>query len=105
MLWDCASLVRSGASLEKAEREIGEISRELEGGARGNAEDPPRYFALRSMVLTARMLVKCSLLRKETRGAFCREEHPESSGRFAGSFIVQKTEAGAMAVRFRPNWS
>lgn len=105
MLWDCASLVRSGASLEKAEREIGEISRELEGGGRGNAEDPPRYFALRSMVLTARMLVKCSLLRKETRGAFCREEHPESSGRFAGSFIVQKTEAGAMAVRFRPNWS
>ena len=105
MLWDCASLVRSEVSLEKAERGIGEISRELEAGDGGNAGHPARCFALGSMVLTARMLVKCSLYRKETRGAFCREEHPESSGRFAGSFLVQKSDAGAMTVRFRPNWS
>lgn len=105
VMWNFASIVRSEVSLQKAGREIDEISRELEAGGAGNPGDLPRYFALRSMMLTARMLVECSLLRKETRGAFCREEYPESSREYAGSFLVQKTKTGTMAVRFLPNWS
>ncbi|MBL3540581.1 FAD-dependent oxidoreductase [Aminivibrio sp.] len=104
-MWSFASIVRSEVSLKKAAGEIDEVSRELEAGGAGNAEDPARYFALRSMVLTARMLVECSLYRKETRGAFCREEYPDSSREYAGSFVVQKTDTGAMGVSFLPNWS
>ncbi len=102
-MWSFASIVRSEVSLQKAGREIDEISRELESGGAGNSGDLPRLFSLRSMLLTARMLVECSLLRKETRGAFCREEYRDSSREYAGSFLVQKTENGTMAVRFRPN--
>lgn len=104
-MWSFASIVRSEASLKTAAGEIEEISRELESGGAGNSGDLPRLFSLRSMLLTARMLVECSLLRKETRGAFCREEYRDSSREYAGSFLVQKTENGTMAVRFRPNWS
>jgi succinate dehydrogenase/fumarate reductase flavoprotein subunit len=104
-MWNFASLVRSEVSLKKAAGEIDEISRELGAGGAGNPGDHPRFFPLRSMILTARMLVECSLLRKETRGAFCREEFPGSSREFTGSFLVQKSETGSMAVRFRPNWS
>ena len=105
IMWDRASIVRSESSLKIAEKEIDRISRELDSGGIKDAGDLPGFFALRSMTLTARILVKCSLLRKETRGAFCRKEYPNSSGKFAGSFLVQKDETGAMAVRFRPNWS
>jgi len=55
------------------------------------------------MIAAARMLISCSMLREETRGAFCREEFPEATERFKGSFFAAKNTDGEMGFRFVKN--
>jgi len=100
-MWHCASIVRSESSLMKAKKVIDEIARAADSARMKDIKDTLDYFILRAMINTSRMLVACSLLRKETRGSFCREEYPERDDKFIGNFFVRKTVRSTMEVQFR----
>ena len=102
-MWRSASIIRNRDSLEKARQEVDRIgSLRGEAGIR-NAREIVDHFSLNSMIAAARMLISCSMLREETRGAFCREEFPEATERFKGSFFAAKNTDGEMGFRFVKN--
>ena len=102
-MWRSASIIRNRDSLEKARQEVDRIdSLRGEAGIR-NAREIADHFSLNAMIAAARMLISCSMLREETRGAFCREEFPEATERFKGSFFAAKNTDGEMGFRFVKN--
>jgi len=102
-MWRSASIIRNRDSLEKARQEVDRIgSLRGEAGIR-NAREIVDHFSLNAMIAAARMLISCSMLREETRGAFCREEFPETMERFKGSFFAAKNTDGETGFRFVKN--
>ena len=101
-MWRSASIIRNRC-LAKARQEVDRIgSLRCEAGIR-NAREIVDHFSLNAMIAAARMLISCSMLREETRGAFCREEFPETTERFKGSFFAAKNTDGETGFRFVKN--
>ena len=104
-MWRSASIVRNRDALEKAWQEVDRIDILKKSAGIRNARDIVEFHSLCAMVSTARMLISSSLLRRETRGAFCREDYSQNSDEFQGSFFARKNEEGNMEVCFEKNSS
>jgi len=102
-MWRSASIIRNRDSLEKARQEVDRIDSLGREARIRSAKDIADHFSLNSMIAAARMLICCSMLREETRGAFCREEFPETTETFRGSFFAAKKAEGEMELRFVKN--
>ena len=64
-----------------------------------SAADLRRFYQLRSYLSTARMLLICSKQRKESRGAFYREDYPNTNAQWAGSFFCS-IQNGELLTKF-----
>jgi len=54
-----------------------------------------------NMVIVAEMIVRASLLRKESRGVFIRVDYPRSDDRYLGHFYIRKSD-DKMSIEFKP---
>ncbi len=103
VMWSSASIIRSRDSLEMARTEVDRIDTLKNSAGILDTRDIVDFHSLCAMLSTARMLISSSLLRRETRGAFCREDYPQKSDEFQGSFFARKNGNGNMKVRFEKN--
>jgi succinate dehydrogenase/fumarate reductase flavoprotein subunit len=54
-----------------------------------------------NMVVVSEMIVRASLLRKESRGVFIRVDYPRSDDRYLGHFQIRKS-GDKMSIEFKP---
>jgi len=72
IMWECAGIVRCEEGLREALREIAALSRQL-GGQLDNAYQ----WEVANLLQLGALVVRAALLRKESRGAHFRSDHPE----------------------------
>lgn len=99
VMWQKASIVKTEASLSDASAEIDMIERKSRDCVVRSAADLRRFYQLRSYLSTARMLLICSKQRKESRGAFYREDYPNTNAQWAGSFFCS-IQNGELLTKF-----
>ncbi len=76
LMEDYVGIVRSGLRLERAKRRIGLISREVEDYWRRTVVSP-ELVEMRNIAQVAKLVVKCALYRKESRGLHYTTDYPE----------------------------
>jgi L-aspartate oxidase len=74
-MWQHIGIVRSNASLEKAEQELSEIYQETEKVYR-ESRLYGALIELRNMVTVSLLVVRCARMRKESRGLHFNQDYP-----------------------------
>jgi len=105
-MWEKVGLVKNEESLMEALRVIEEVKGLL---SRMHVRDKTKLFnkewieALEAynMVIVAEMIVKASLLRKESRGVFRRTDYPRTDDKFLGHIYIRKM-GDQMTLEFKP---
>jgi len=90
MMWENAGIVRSGAGLEAA---IKEIKKTQKTAAALTAGDPATLRAIietRFAATTAQLVAESALKREESRGTHYRTDHPNQLEKYAKSITIQK---------------
>jgi len=75
LMWRLVGIARSDKRLEMAKEKIERILTEVESFYRANPPEP-KSVELRNMALTAWLIIRCALRRKESRGLHYNEDHP-----------------------------
>jgi len=96
------NLLKNRHELEEANERIRELQRELATKKAGNTKDLIRLLECGNMLKVALMIIESSLLRKESRGAFYREDFPETDNSNWKGNIVIRNVAQEMDLRFEP---
>jgi L-aspartate oxidase len=98
LMWDKVGLARCGESLEEAEEAFGEISSQaasLAGSWQGTEAA--------NMATLAQVIVRCALLREESRGGHFRTDFPlQDDLKWAKHSLVRLDSQGSMGVSFLP---
>lgn len=105
-MWEKVGLVKNEESLMEALRVIEEVKGLL---SRMHVRDKTKLFnkewieALEAynMVIVAEMIVKASLLRKESRGVFRRTDYPRTDDKYLGHIYIRKM-GDQMTLEFKP---
>lgn len=102
LLWQHCGVVRSGESLQNGLAELKKLDRQFLHC--GVEESPARWYELRGMLISARLLLTAALLREESRGAHYREDFPYGDDlQWQGSIILQRgTELNDVEHNFVP---
>ena len=86
LTWSRCGLVRSGDGLEEACRILEEAPVEI-------SERPQRsHDELRNLALVARLIARCALARRESRGGHYRIDYPEKSPEFQKHSSITKDD-------------
>jgi succinate dehydrogenase/fumarate reductase flavoprotein subunit len=105
-MWQKVGLLRDESSLEEALRELEALDHERE-----NAQVPPfesyntdwlDLLELGSMIRLGKIIARCALERKESRGGHVRMDHPERDDAHWSKTIVASKENGDVAIRTQP---
>ncbi|MDH5816492.1 MAG: FAD-binding protein [Candidatus Nezhaarchaeota archaeon] len=107
VMWEKVALVKTEESLRDALKAVYEIKNLL---PRMYVRDKSMLFnkewiealEVYNMVTVAEMVIRASLLRRESRGVFKRVDYPNSDDRYLGNFYVKKVN-GEMVLEFRPS--
>ena len=105
-MWEKVGLAKSESSLNEALNVISEVKALL---PRMYVRDKTKLFnkewieALEAynMVIVAEMIVKASLMRKESRGVFKRLDYPRSDDKYLGHIYIKKV-GDEMVLEFKP---
>lgn len=105
-MWNKVGLAKSEKSLIEALNVIEEVKSSL---PRMHVRDKTKIFnkewieALETynMVIVAEMIVRASLLRRESRGVFRRVDYPKTDDRYLGHIYVKK-KGNEMVLEFKP---
>lgn len=95
---DNAGIVRTENSLNAAEAKFAEIEEKLRNASVKSEEDALSLYKCENMLLIGRMAVSASLMRKESRGVFYRNDYPERNDRDWLKNIVVRNENGTMQL-------
>ena len=71
-----AMVLRNENGLEKCKIRLNDCNVRLEEMKGENTLSPQIYFEARNMILTAKLIIKSAVIRKESRGAHYREDFP-----------------------------
>lgn len=107
IMWEKVALTKSEGNLREALEAVYEIKNLL---PRIYVRDKSELFnkewiealEVHNMVTVAEMIIRASLLRKESRGVFKRVDYPTSDDRYLGHIYIRKVD-GKMVLDFRPN--
>ncbi|MEW6671634.1 MAG: FAD-dependent oxidoreductase [Thermodesulfobacteriota bacterium] len=100
--WKCISIIRDQRSIDKAVREIDDISASLDRARIESVYDLVSFYELKSMLATARLIALGAGRRKESRGAHYRSDYPHTdNSSYRGNFYLRNIN-GRLDVRFRP---
>ncbi len=83
IMWEKVSIIRNEEGLKKALKEIEKIDLNSVGG------NLQKYFELKNMINTAKLVIKSALYRRESRGAHYREDYPETKEEWRGNIIIK----------------
>ncbi len=75
LMWRLVGIARSDKRLRMAEEEMERILSDVEAFYQANPPQP-KSVELRNMALTAYLIIRCALQRKESRGLHYNEDHP-----------------------------
>ncbi len=90
LMWRLVGIARSDERLKKAGEMIERVLSDVEAFYQANPPQP-RSAELRNMALTAWLIIKCALRRKESRGLHYNEDHPDkANGNWAKDTILQR---------------
>jgi L-aspartate oxidase len=85
LTWEKLGIVRSGEDLRLA-------LEELDGLPEGPSSAPTRSaFELRNMVCVAKLIARCALERRESRGAHYRADYPEKDSAFRRHSCISRS--------------
>jgi L-aspartate oxidase len=86
LAWQNCGIIRSGDGLERA-------CHQLQGASVRRTTDPNRaLFELRSMHTVLELIARCALARKESRGAHCRTDYPETRAEFRKHSLITRDD-------------
>lgn len=80
LMWDYVGIVRSNLRLQRAQRRINLIYREVENFYK-KTKITDGLLELRNLVLTAKLIINCALHRKESRGLHYTTDYPSADDR------------------------
>ena len=81
VMWDYVGIVRSNFRLERAMRRLEMIENEVESFYKKTTVTP-ELIELRNIATVAKLIVKCALSRKESRGLHYNTDFPEKDDKF-----------------------
>lgn len=90
LMWDYVGIVRSDKRLLKAEGRVGVLRHEVRDFYEHHSLRRSTV-ELRNMVLVAELIIKCALMRQESRGLHYNVDHPVSEESWRKNTIIQRT--------------
>ncbi|HEX6295242.1 MAG TPA: FAD-binding protein [Burkholderiales bacterium] len=107
VMWDKVGIIRDGAGLAEAERDLAALDAELE---RCSLPDANRAFNLtwhdwlnlRSLVAVSRVIAAAAIARTDSRGAHFRSDFPETGSLEGSCFTSLTRESKGLEIRMKP---
>ena len=93
-MWDYVGIVRTTKRLERARTRISNLGREIQDFY-WNFRVEPRLLELRNLTQTAELIVRCALIRTESRGLHYTLDYPEKSGLARDSRVDRESTGSA----------
>lgn len=94
LMWELVGIVRTDAQLQEADREISRLS--LEHDKAPISECPTtQAIELGSLIECARLIVRCALWRRESRGLHFNTDHPETDD---DHFLMDSVATGMVEI-------
>ena len=107
VMWEKVGIIRDGAGLEAARRELAGLETELD--ASGLADHNRAFnltwhdwMNLKSLVSVSRAITAAAIARKDSRGAHFRAEHPDSGALETSAFTSIRLEQGEFRIQMKP---
>ncbi len=92
-MWDYVGIVRTTKRLRRAQHRIRLLMREIDEFY-ANFRVTNDLIELRNLVVTADLIVRCALKRKESRGLHCSRDYPETAAKARPSVLKPPRRAG-----------
>jgi L-aspartate oxidase len=89
-MWNYVGIVRTHRRLKRAERRIALVQEEIQKYY-WDFKITSDLIELRNLATTAQLIVRCALLRRESRGLHYTLDFPESDPRFIRDTVIQNT--------------
>ncbi len=100
--WKYLSIVRNSQFCKVAKNEIKRISDALDIIRIQSTNDLVRYYELKNMITTVKLIIEGALARKESRGAHYRSDYPDTdNSKFRGNFFYQN-QNGEIKLDYHP---
>lgn len=88
-------ILRNAESIARADAAVDEMSAQLANACVSSAKDMAEVIHCENMLLLAKMQIKASDMRKESRGVYFREDYPTSNdGEWLANVVISKGECG-----------
>jgi fumarate reductase flavoprotein subunit len=106
-MWDKVGIIRDAAGLESASRELAAIQGELEAHAL-DADDRAfnlswhDWINLRNLVEVSRVIASAAAVRKDSRGAHFRSDHPESGSLESSAYTSARMDGSSPEIAMKP---
>jgi L-aspartate oxidase len=88
-MWDYVGIVRTNKRLKRAKHRIGLLMREIDEFY-ANFKVSHDLIELRNLVVTAEMIVRCAMLRKESRGLHFSRDYPDMLKKAKNTMIKRR---------------
>jgi L-aspartate oxidase len=93
-MWDYVGIVRTTKRLKRAEHRVRLLKREI-NEFYANFRVSHDLIELRNLVLTAELIIRCAMLRRESRGLHYSRDYPETAKKPRNTVLRQRRRASA----------
>ena len=103
VMWDYGGIIRDQNGMMEGLRQLDLIEEEFQRVLRqAQPQETARIIEIYHGLLTSRVVIHAALRRKESRGAHCRSDFPESDPKWSGSQLSSISSSGSFDWSFEP---
>jgi len=103
LMWEKAGIIRTEQILAEVVNDIYNLEKNLDQSKIGDWKELVQKFEIKNMLLTAEMIAKSALLRKESRGSHFRDDLPNEGGEYWTRNIMVKPTGCGMELAYLQN--